>query len=229
MRARRHLGVALLALAACGSGSGEASGSGSGSASAGEAPADDPRAEEVTGDEAPDDESPEAAAPGASEEVAGGRPEAAGESAGGVAIVPGSARLVVVADHTLLGSEERAVEAARRLLARREGEATLVVPGEDEDEKRAASDFFEEGERRLPAAWADRAQVVLVRVKEPSSTRRGRQVSEGFDRVLVLHPPSLEPVWEESTSAGLGLGGARFGELLAELLERTARPEGEPE
>ena len=183
----------------------------------------------MTGDEAPDDESPEAAAPGASEEVAGGRPEAAGESAGGVAIVPGSARLVVVADHTLLGSEERAVEAARRLLARREGEATLVVPGEDEDEKRAASDFFEEGERRLPAAWADRAQVVLVRVKEPSSTRRGRQVSEGFDRVLVLHPPSLEPVWEESTSAGLGLGGARFGELLAELLERTARPEGEPE
>ena len=68
-----------------------------------------------------------------------------------------------------------------------------------------------------------------MRVKEPSSTRRGRQVSEGFDRVLVLHPPSLEPVWEESTSAGLGLGGARFGELLAELLERTARPEGEPE
>ena len=139
------------------------------------------------------------------------------ESAAGPTAPPGTLRLLVLGPEELLGSESRALEQLRSALGRGRGPSILVRPtGRERD---VAEALVRDGSLEAPAAeWAAWESVLVVRVRPPRATRRGRRVTEGRDRLLLLHPPATTPVYAETTDDGGLVVNARDAVWLRELL-----------
>lgn len=132
---------------------------------------------------------------------------------------PGTLRFVVAHDGPeLLGSESRQLDALREGLAR---EHTVDAADVTESEGAWLSDGG-----ALPESWARFETVVVLRVAEPRTLRRGRRMSRGLRAVHVLRPPSPEPVYTLE-GGPVGLNGAEELGWIRALL--AALEEGEDE
>ena len=128
-------------------------------------------------------------ASGASGEERGAASDGGGEASGasGAGI-----RLVILADHALLGSEVKGLARLESELAAGGGAVTRV---EAAGEERAAAEgiFGGAAPTSLPTSWPRAATVVVVRVAAPRETRSGSRLSRGVTDVALLRPPRGEP------------------------------------
>lgn len=141
-------------------------------------------------------------------------------------VVARTVRIVPLSEHELLGSETRALAALERALDQRGFDAVIAAP--DEAEAGAARGWVSgSAPTSLPEAWRTVETVVVVQVVHPLEQRSGRRLSRGIDAIVVLRPPSLEPVFRARGEPKSGFSIATdWGAWLADLLDGIGGGEG---
>ncbi|MEM1415938.1 MAG: hypothetical protein AAGH15_13605 [Myxococcota bacterium] len=137
-----------------------------------------------------------------------------------VPVAPGTLRLVAVGPEARLPSEQRSLEGLARGLGRHLEAVDVADP--DEAERRAAEALLAGTLAALPAVWADRETVLVTRLRPPRTTRRGARATQGSDRIVVIRPPELEPVYAEAIDEGGRLLTPRATEWLLPLLPEAS-------
>jgi hypothetical protein len=113
------------------------------------------------------------------------------------AVVPGSLRLVFIADHELLKSEVRTLRALKKDLQKLGDmvhEATL-------DEELTYLEATENANApRLPAGWQPVEKIVLVQLRAPVTNQNGKRATGGLKSLMVVMPPLNNPVYKDESS-----------------------------
>lgn len=154
-----------------------------------------------------------------------GEAETGAHAEAAVPVTPGTVRVVALHEHELLGSESRAVGAIEAAL---EGRGMTVEIATPEDDEASVAREWLAGTKpaSLPAAWRTVETVLVLHVAPPLAQRSGRSVARGVDGILVVRPPSRDPIFaaraDEGTPIGIVTSQAALGPWLADLLEGAA-------
>jgi hypothetical protein len=132
---------------------------------------------------------------------------------------PRSVRIVVQSAHELLGSELRTVERIEQALDEHRFDAVIAPP--DEVEINAARSWFSGNPpTELPSAWRAVETIMVIALVPPQAQRSGRRITRGIERILILRPPSLEPIVSMRADESAGFSITReWGSWTVHLLE----------
>ncbi len=118
----------------------------------------------------------------------------------------GTVRVAIAFEIELLKSEARAIGEVKKKLAKNK-DWTLSMSDAADDEKAAAA-AYAKGEKpsAMPSGWADNETVIILSVANPLG-KKPKRISQGVGSIVVVRPPSLEPVYLESIEGVKGDSG----------------------
>lgn len=135
----------------------------------------------------------------------------------------GALRLLVVSTEERLPSETKALGQLEKRLGKR-WTGPLWVQAAEADELAAARAIFSgAAPKAAPAAWSGAELVVALELLPPRGKRPNR-ITRGVGSLVVLRPPSVEPIWSQRVEgdADQAIGDERYGEWLVRLVELVA-------
>ena len=138
---------------------------------------------------------------------------------------PGSVRVAIVHEGELLKSEARAVAKLEKVLGKHKGIALDLGAASDE-EKTAWQAYagLAAPPEAVPAPWRSFETVVVLQVLAPRE-KRGKRYARGVGDVLILRPPSAQPVYRETGDGeyGASLSGEGLGQMIRGFLGFAAK------
>ena len=171
----------------------------------------------VAGDKAADDKAAAndgKAAAGDKKPVDDKKP--ADEKPPAVAPEAGTVRVAVVFGDELLKSEARAIAAATKKLAKSKNGTFDIGNATDAEKAVAAAYFGDSAPGAIPSEWAKTETIVVLNMLPPLGKKPKRH-SQGLGNVLILRPPSTEPVFHEKVEGDAG--NTISGEGLAKWID----------